>query len=50
MQGNQDIPLMSADEMVDILTALLLLKPSFFVNTAQFTGRRERRNNPRIKV
>jgi len=50
LQGNQDIPLVTSDEIVDILTILLILKPSFFLTTAQFTGRRERKNNPKIKV
>lgn len=50
MQGNQDIPLVSADEYADIVTAILALRPGYDLQTAQFTGRRERRNNPKIKI
>lgn len=50
MQGNQDIPLMSATEMVALLTDYLTLSSGFDLDTAQYTGRRERRNNPRIRV
>jgi len=50
MQGNQDIPLVSSDEMTALVVALLALLPSYDFKTAQFTGRRERKNNPRIRV
>lgn len=50
MQGNQDIPLITADEMVDLLTDYLTLSSGFNLETAQFTGRRERKNNPKIRV
>jgi len=49
MQGNQDIPLLSSDEMTNLIVALLALLPSYDFKQAQFTGRRERKNNPRIK-
>ncbi len=50
MQGNQDIPLLSATEMVALITDYLTLSSGYDLETAQFTGRRERRNNPKIKV
>lgn len=50
MQGNQDIPLLSADEAVDLITDYLTLSSGFNLETAQFTGRRERKNNPKIRV
>jgi len=49
MQGNQDIPLLSSTELTNVITALLALLPSYDFKQAQFTGRRERKNNPRIK-
>lgn len=49
MQGNQDIPLLSSDELTNLIVALLALLPSYDFKQAQFTGRRERKNNPRIK-
>jgi hypothetical protein len=48
MQGNQDIPLLSSDELTNIITSLLTLKPSYDFESAQYTERRERKNNPRI--
>lgn len=49
MQGNQDIPLLSSTEMTNLIVALLALLPDYDFKQAQFTGRRERKNNPRIK-
>lgn len=49
MQGNQDIPLLSSSELTNLITALLALLPSYDFKQAQFTGRRERKNNPRIR-
>jgi len=49
MQGNQDIPLLSSDELTNLVVAELALLPSYDFKQAQFTGRRERKNNPRIK-
>jgi len=50
MQGNQDIPLLTATEMVALITDYLTLSSGFDLETAQFTGRRERKNNPKIRV
>lgn len=50
MQGNQDIPLLTATEMTALITDYLTLSSGFDLETAQYTGRRERRNNPRIRV
>lgn len=50
LQGNQDIPLVTSDEYAALVTAILALRSGYDLQTAQFTGRRERRNNPRIKV
>lgn len=50
MQGNQDIPLLTATEMADLITDYLTLSSGYDLEVAQFTGRRERRNNPRIRV
>lgn len=49
LQGNQDVPLLSAAEMSALITAILALKTGFALQQAQYTARRERRNNPRIK-
>lgn len=49
MQGNQDIPLLSSDELTNLITAILAVKPSFDFARAQYTERRERANNPVIK-
>ena len=49
MQGNQDIPLISSTEMAALITATLAVLSGYNHRSAQFTGRRERRNNPRIK-
>jgi len=50
MQGNQDIPLLTATEMVALITDYLTLSSGYDLEVAQFTGRRERRNNPRIRA
>lgn len=50
MQGNQDIPLLSADEMEVLILEYLTLSSGYNLETAQFTGRRERRNNPKVRV
>lgn len=50
MQGNQDIPLLSATEATNLITAYLAIQPTFDLETAQYTARRERRNNPKIRV
>lgn len=50
MQGNQDIPLLtSAGYEAVILSVLAIIGASGYnMQSAQFTGRRERKNNPRI--
>jgi len=48
LQGFQDVPLLSSTEMTDLIVALLALKTGYAMQSAQYTGRRERRNNPRI--
>jgi len=50
MQGNQDIPLLSATEFTALIAAYQTLLTSFTLTSAQFTERRERFNNPRIKA
>lgn len=50
MQGNQDIPLLSSTEMTNLITAELAIMSTYALNSAQFTGRRERSNNPRISA
>jgi len=50
MQGNQDIPLLSSAEMTALILAELTLLPGFDLQSAQYTERRERSNNPRIKA
>lgn len=49
MQGNQDIPLLSATPMTNLILAWLAIKPGFNLKSAQFTERTERSNNPRVK-
>jgi len=50
MQGNQDIPLLTG-VMATLLTQYLtMLGGAYALDSAQFTGRRERANNPRIRV
>lgn len=50
LQGNQDIPLISTAPFPALLTAQAVLLPSFSLASAQYTERRERSNNPRIKI
>ena len=49
MQGNQDIPLLSATQLSNFILQMLVVKPAFNLDSAQFTERRERSNNPRVK-
>jgi len=49
MQGNQDIPLLSSDELTNLIVATLAVKTSFDFQRAQYTERRERKNNPVIR-
>ncbi len=48
MQGNQDIPLLGTPGYSDLISAALAIMAGFNMQSAQFTGRRERKNNPRI--
>lgn len=50
MQGNQDIPLLSATELAALIVELQVMLPSFALQSGQYTERRERRNNPRIRA
>jgi len=50
MQGNQDIPLLTATEFVALIADYQAILTGFSLSSAQFTGRRERSNNPRIRV
>jgi hypothetical protein len=49
MQGNQDIPLLSATELANLITAELAITTGFNFQSGQYTERRERKNNPRVK-
>lgn len=49
LQGNQDIPLLSSDELTNLIVAVLAVKAGFDFQRAQFTERRERKNNPVIR-
>lgn len=50
MQGNQDIPLLGTPGYSAVITAVLAIigASGYNMQSAQFTGRRERKNNPRI--
>ena len=51
MQGNQDIPQLIGTPLATLATATLALHAaSVSLQSMQFTERRERSNNPRIKV
>jgi hypothetical protein len=49
MVGTTDTPNVLADEFVDWVDALELLFPAYDFVSAQFTERRERRNNEKVK-
>jgi len=49
LQGNQDIPLLSAAELTNVILTLLALSPGHQFQSGQYTERRERSNNPRVK-
>lgn len=49
MQGNQDIPLLSAAEAAAVITTTLALLPGYSFQQGQYTDRRERKNNPIVK-
>jgi len=50
MQGNQDIPLLTGGGFPALIAAISAILSGFLLTSAQFTGRRERNNNPRIKA
>jgi hypothetical protein len=50
MQGDQDIPLVSSTELGEYIAAVLALKSGFAMYSAQYTGRQERKNNPKVVV
>lgn len=50
MQGNQDIPLLTSTEMTNLILAYLAILDGYALNSAQYTDRRERSNNPRVKA
>ena len=49
MQGNQDIPLLGQAELALVITSVLNILTGFQMDSGQYTQRRERKNNPRIK-
>jgi len=50
MQGNQDIPLLTAAEFIALIQSYQVLLTGYSLASAQYTERRERKNNPRIKA
>lgn len=48
MQGNQDIPRLGTPGYSALILAQLAIMSGYTHKSAQFTGRRERTNNPRI--
>jgi len=50
MQGNQDIPLMSAAEAAAVVTAFLAATTGFNARAAQYTARTENAGNPKVKL
>ncbi len=49
LQGTQDIPLMSATALSNLIVATVALQSGFTLQSAQYTTRRERKNNPRVR-
>lgn len=50
MQGNQDIPLASgAGSLDELIIATIGLRPTYDFDSMQYTARRERTNNPRVR-
>lgn len=50
MQGNQDIPLASGSGNLDeLIVATIALSPGYDFDSMQYTARRERSNNPRVR-
>lgn len=50
MQGNQDIPLLTADALSDLIIATAALQSGFGLQSAQYTVHRERKGNPKVKA
>jgi len=50
MQGNQDIPFLTQAPMPAMIAGTSGMLVGYALASAQFTGRRERKNNPRIRV
>jgi len=49
MQGSNDVPLLTNADMIDFLAAVTALAPGYNFKSAQYTTRRERNNNPKLK-
>lgn len=49
MQGNQDVPLLTGGSMDEFILATIALAPDYNLRSSQYTSRRERSNNPRIR-
>lgn len=49
LQGNQDIPLLSDASMSDLILAILAVETGYSFQRAQYTERRDRKNNPVVK-
>lgn len=49
MQGNNDIPNVSATDFQSFLISNAVILPTHVFKSAQYTSRRERSNNPRLK-
>jgi len=50
MQGDQDIPVVDADPVEAFISAYVAILASFNFQSAQYTDRRERKNNPRVSA
>lgn len=50
MSGNLDIPVLTSTELAALITAQEALLTGYDIQSGQFTERRERSNNPRIKA
>lgn len=48
LQGNQDIPLLTATALSNLIVATLALKSGYNLQSAQYTTHRERKNNPKV--
>jgi hypothetical protein len=49
LQGSQDIPLLSSTALSNLIVATLALQTGFNLQSAQYTTRRERKNNPKVQ-